>query len=432
MCRTCLRSRAYIKSDFSNGLRWYTTDDFFDLTFHNLTQVEYRDFDPTGTILHDQFFVPRQRWYFEGKISPLANYYTVINRGYGSIDILDCWGDINIDPTMLQVRVGRMKTPFSYEYIKVSENDLIAPERSVFIGNFSTNRQIGAMAHGILFDSRFEYAAGVFNGQRRSFEDYNSGEDMIFFFNTRPFLKEDYVPWLQNVNLGGAYVIGSERNPLSPNALRTANDLTESSATGTMSPTFLSFNPGVFENGPRAQWSADLAYYYGSLGLMAAYQGGYQSYATNMSPALPPSVLASGPSFTANSPHYTAVDIAGWNVTAFYFLTGEQITRRKNLVEPINPLGTHNGFYGIGAVELFARVANIQLGNNIFSSGFADPKLWTNRATVTDIGFNWYLNHFIKFTVDWQHAMYGSPVWMANGQYTRHEELFWFRTQLFF
>jgi phosphate-selective porin OprO/OprP len=425
----------YIKSDFSNGLRWYTADDFFDLTFHNLTQVDYRDFRPDGDPLHDEFFIPRQRWYFEGKISDWANYYTVVNRGYGSIDILDAWADINFEQTNMQLRVGRMKTPFGYEYIKIAENDLIAPERSLFIGNFSTNREIGAMLHGVLLDARFEYAAGLFNGPRHSFQDYNNGQDMIFFANTRPWLREDNLPWLQNLNLCGAFVYGTQRNPLTPNALRTANDLTTNEAAANNSPTFLAFNPNVFENGTHMQWTGELAYFYGSFGMLSGVQGGYENLAKAASVIVPESITQGITSFAdTQSPFHTPVFLSGWNVTAFYFLTGEQITRRRNLLEPINPIGMHGGFYGFGAVELFARVSELQLSNNVFSDGFADPHFWTNRCTTMDIGFNWYLNHYIKFTFDWQHSWYGNPVLVdvVHDTYTQHQDIFWFRTQIFF
>lgn len=423
----------YIKTDFSNGLRWYTADDFFDLTFHNLTQAEFRQFSPEGDPLHSQFFVPRQRWYFEGKVSDYVNYYTVINRGYASLDVLDAWADINVDRKMLQFRVGRMKTPFTYEYIKIAENDLIAPERSLFVGNFATNRQIGAMAHGILLDDRLEYAFGVFNGPRRSFQDMNSPMDYIAFVNTRPFLHSD-IPWLANLNLGGSFLYGRERNILGPQALRTANDQSGGGGVALLSPTFLAYNEKVFENGPRAQWSADVTYYYRSLGILLGYQGGFANYSFSDKPIpVPEDVLLGVSDFSGtDNPVHKSVPMVGWNVAVFYFITGEQVTRRRHLLEPINHFGLHDGHWGWGAVELFGRFSNLQLGHQVFSYGFADPTLWTNRASTTDIGFNWYWNHYIKFTFDWQHAMYGSPVYLAPGQMTRHEDLFWFRTQIFF
>ena len=77
--------------------------------FHNLTQVDYRGFNPKGDPLNSGFVVPRQRWYVVGNVSQYFRYYTVINRGYGSLDLLDAFVDMNfgyIDREKFQIRVG--------------------------------------------------------------------------------------------------------------------------------------------------------------------------------------------------------------------------------------------------------------------------------------------------------------------------------------
>ena len=40
------------------------------------------------------------------------------------------------------LRVGRTKVPYGYEYYKIAEGDLIGPERSVFVGNLSPNVEL--------------------------------------------------------------------------------------------------------------------------------------------------------------------------------------------------------------------------------------------------------------------------------------------------
>ena len=107
-----------------------TEDGFFSFYMHNLTQFDYRAFNPTGDPLNDSFVVPRERLYFLGNISKYANYYTVINDSYGSFNILDAFLDLNfgaVDTEKLQLRVGRMKTPYTYEWIRIPANSLIAP-----------------------------------------------------------------------------------------------------------------------------------------------------------------------------------------------------------------------------------------------------------------------------------------------------------------
>ncbi len=78
---------------FQDGLQFRSSDGYFTIQFHNLSQLDGRLFDPTGDPLSDNFNIPRQRWYFQGDISPYATFYTVINRGFGGLDVLDSWVD---------------------------------------------------------------------------------------------------------------------------------------------------------------------------------------------------------------------------------------------------------------------------------------------------------------------------------------------------
>jgi phosphate-selective porin OprO/OprP len=425
---------------FREGLEIRTPDDFFTLEFHNLTQADYREFSQTGAALHDNFIIPRQRWYFQGQVSPYATYYTVINRGYGSLDILDSWADFNFAPQykqQFQFRVGRMKTPYTYEYIKISESDLIAPERSLFVGNFADNREAGLMAHGYLFERALEYYTGVFNGPRRSFEGFTNSKAFFGLINFKPFLHSG-VEVLEQLNITGSINGGNVRAPLQPVALTTANDQSPASSTAivNVSPTFLIFNSKAFENGTYALWAGDVAYYYKSFTMLANYAGGFQTYSLQGPGTLPSATVfgpfASGAFVGVGSSIRTRVPLAGWSVAVTYFLTGEQITRRVYLTEPKRPFGYYNGRLNPGAIEIYFRFANLQLGDQVFTGGFANPADWANRASTTDTGINWYWNHYVRMYFDWQHAFYNQPVFMSDNKFTRHNDLYWFRTQIFF
>lgn len=425
---------------FREGLEVRAADDFFTLEFHNLTQLDYREFSVTGDALHDTFIIPRQRWYFSGQVSPYAYYYTVINRGYGSLDVLDSWVDFNFAPEykqQFQLRTGRMKTPFTYEYIKISESDLIAPERSLFITNFAFNREEGAMAHGYLFERSLEYYAGVFNGQRRSFQDFNNSKDFYGLLNYKPFLLNG-PDWIKNLNITGSIGGGSERSPTQPPELTTANDqsTTGSPAVVNVSPTFLVFKSSTFENGMHLQWAGDVAYYYKSFTMLGNYAGAFQDYSVQSGGTLPSVTAyganASGAFVGVGSSHRTRVPIEGWSIAATYFLTGEEITRRVYLLEPRRPFGYYNGRLNPGAIEAYCRFANLQLGDEVFTANLVTTNLWANRVSTTDTGINWYWNHYVRMYFDWQHAFYNQPVFMSDTKTTRHNDLFWFRTQVFF
>ena len=434
--------------EFGEGLEFSSDDDEFKIQFHDLTQAELRLFSPLAPngLLRDQFFIPRQRWYFTGHVTKNVEFYTVINRGYGSLDLLDAFLTLRYDPR-LRFRIGRMKTPYLYEYYQIAEGDLIAPERSIYAGNFAGNRQEGAMFLGELFQNRMGYSFGVFNGSRRSFGDTNNAKDLFVFLNTRPFLKptdeggvrgaegtggrtrptQNFLSEgggsaepgpLEYLNLGGSFNIGYEQNSLQPAIITTANDettITNNAVVESLSPTFFAFNNNAVEHGMRAQWSAHAVWYYKSLMVLAEYGGGYAGYST------------------VNSPASVRVPIQGFTIGPSYFLTGERLTRRVNVVKPRNDLRVRKGgITGTGAVEVFARYSYFDIGKNVFTAGFADPNQWTSQASTVDVGANWYLNFYTKIYLDWQHAMFGSPVATAPGTFSRAQDVVWLRFQLFF
>ena len=186
-------------------------------------------------------------------------------------------------------------------------------------------------------------------------------------------------------------------------------------AAGSLSPTFLAFNPGTISNGERMQWSAHIAWYYRSVFLLAEYGGGFETYA--------------GP----KSPQTTRVGLEGYMAQASWFVTGEQITRRVNVVKPLKDFRIRDGrISGPGAVEVYARYSYMNIGKDIFTAGLANPNLWSNQAQATDIGANWYLNFYTKIYLDWQHAQFGDPVMVRPGGFSRTTDLFWLRFQLFF
>ncbi len=399
--------------DLSQGVRIFSPDGQYRFEFHSLTQVEGRFFSPAGGQLANNFDIPRQRLVFAGQVGPYFDFVSSTQRGYGTFDLFDAYINFKVS-TEFNVRVGRTKTPYSYEYYKTGEGDLLANERSVFIGNLSPNRQIGVMAFGRVWDERVEYAAGLFNGPHRSFQDFNNYKNPFLFVNARPFLYGGS-DLLRYLNFGGSANYGRENDPLEPNALRTANDETTAAAVDNLSPAFLRFNPNATEQGETAFWSGDTNWFYRGLTAQAQYNGGFLTYA-----------LPRGRRVDA-----TRVPFTGWSATLAYFLTGEETTNRREIV-PLRDFDLRNPWAGPGAVEPFARVAYINAGANVFTSGLADGRLYSNDALVFDNGVHWYPNRFVRVTFDWQHASYGSRVQVSGNRFTDSTNLFWLRTQLYY
>jgi phosphate-selective porin OprO/OprP len=401
------------KFGFGNGFELKSDDDEFVLQFHNLTQFDGRFYESPGTeVSRNTFGFPRVWFIFSGRLTKPLEYYLAVNEGFENLNLLDAY--LNIHPRdEIQVKIGRYKTPFTYEFYSLPIQGLISPERSMFFNNYGLNRDLGIMVWGQLFDKKAEYATGIFNSNRNGFLNQNNNPAVAALVDARPFAffgSETF----DNLHVGGSVAFAQELNPPVPNVLRT-NVPTVGPLS--VSVPFLQFNPNVIGSGGLALWDLHAAWYYRQLSLIAEWQSGYETYA-----------------FT-NNPEgsRTPIPVQSYYIQAGYFLTGETVQSR-NVVEPLRPFTLKPGQWGPGAVELTARYNELRLGERVFTAGLADPRLWSNQAQLIDVGVNWTWTRNIKFYMGWQHALFGDPVQLrANPEQLQlTSDMFWFRTQIFF
>ena len=166
--------------------------------------------------------------------------------------------------------------------------------------------------------------------------------------------------------------------------------------------------------GPTAFWDLHVAYFYGGLAWISEWQSGYQSYA-----------IGNG--------HQTKVPVSAFYSTVSYLITGE--TRSSvGIVKPNNPVtfGRGNGWHGTGAIEPFFRFQYLDIGHQVFTSGFSDPNLWANRLYQTDLGVNWHLTQYVKMYFSWIYDGYNQPVFYAPGKRSFDSNSFLVRFQLYF
>ena len=220
------------------------------------------------------FYLPRQRFFFDGKIAESIEYEVAINRGVNNINLLNAYLNFHFDDR-LQVRFGRFFTPFSYDQYAVSNYWLLTPERSLFVTNLSPNRQIGLMIWGYLLDERVDYAVGTFNGSRNSFESLNNSVDVVSYINARPFQQSESLPFLQFLNLGSSVAFGRQDQSPVPATFRVGAGSPDANIPSIATVPFLIFNPGVVERGDRLLGSVHGAYFYNGLSVIGEWQYGY-------------------------------------------------------------------------------------------------------------------------------------------------------------
>lgn len=408
-------SRFPLRATFGPGVRLETEDEEFSLNIHYESQVEGRLWgqagqDPTNS----GFYLPRQRFFFDGTLTRGVEYELAINRGLNNINLLNAYLNFHLNDRV-QFRVGRFFTPFTYDQYSVSNYWLLTPERALFTTNFGLNRQIGAMAWGYLLDKQVDYSVGVFNGSRNSFESQHRAVDVVGYVNTRPFQNSARFEAARFLNLGSSVGFGRQDQSPVPATLRVGAGSPDANIPSTATVPFLTFNRGVVERGDRLVGSVHAAYFYRGLSLIGEWQYGYGGYAS------------------ADRPATVYVPFGGYYVAGGYFLTGEHVERRTRVrpLRPLIPIGKDDR-RGAGAWELAGRVSQVQMNDRVFTGGFADPAIWSNDATTTELGLNWYLNEYLKVSMFWLRAEFGSPVQYRAGRLQEAVDMLWLRCQLYF
>jgi phosphate-selective porin OprO/OprP len=407
-----------VKGDFKfgPGFELRTNDDEYILQFHDLTQFEFRGYQQGGQgQVHDTFDFPRQWWMWSGRITKPFGYFLSFANGFDVLSLLDVFVDIDFNPKF-RVRTGRFKTPFTYEFLVEPVQGLVVPERSVFFNNFGQNRDEGIMPYGRLLNNTLDYAGGIFNGTRNGFLANQDGKFTSWFVNWKPFGNEENT-LLENFNIGGSVFAGERGNVVpTPQTFRTIVPISGNAILGVP---FLSLNNNVREYGPMAFWDLHVAYFYQGLAFISEWQSGYQTYAQTNS--------------FGTGGHQTRVPVGSFYIQASYLITGE--TRSSiGIVKPNCPVnfGRGKGWSGIGAWEPFFRYEYLDIGNEVFTAGFADPNLWANRLFQTHLGINWHLTQYFKMYFDWAHAEFNQPVLFAPNRRQLTSDLFMVRFQMYF
>jgi phosphate-selective porin OprO and OprP len=421
--------------DFKDGVAFKTSDKQFSLKINSLLQIDYRGFSRTagplhtGNSLHDNFAMPRIRLFFRGNATEFVDYAVSVNTGLSPnapgnvpapVNLLDAYLDFNpfgaACKEYFQVRVGRFKTPYTYQFYKISPQDFATPELSMFTTNFLQNWETGIMAHGVVLDKRLEYAAGLFNGVPNSFEVTQNDRQGIFYLGWSPFVHEEGSV-LQRTTIAASYAVGHQFGNALPGALGTAVASNGPPDNALISPIFLQFNGNAIQKGYHDAFALDLVWSYRSLNFYGEYNSGTQTYGLSNFPAT-----------------RVPVSLSGYSATVTYFFTGEEISPTRARVKPLQPYNWCARTWG--ALEGFGRFSHLTLGSNVLTSGLVVPDANANQVDAVDLGFHWYPNEYLRLTFDWQHSWFNHPISLAHGsagaRTIKGEDLFWLRWQMYY
>ena len=179
-----------VELGYKKGFFFRTRDDNFYMRMTGRIQMRYgyEDLDNNHDTEEEQdnssFRLRRARLKWDGRAFKHIKYKIEIalkstgtKDGSKAAEIIDWWASYNKNPA-LSVQFGQWKVPFNRQRV-VSSSKLQLIDRASAQDEFTMDRQIGAMLHGKLFNKKFEYYAGMFNGNGRN-ESSNSNNEHLY------------------------------------------------------------------------------------------------------------------------------------------------------------------------------------------------------------------------------------------------------------
>ena len=127
----------------------------------------------------------------------------------------------------------------------------------------------------------------------------------------------------------------------------------------------------------------------------------------------------------------------GFYVLFTYLLTGEERTTYSQALAPLRPFDPCRPLRAGGAWEFVARVSRLHVDEVVFAAGparLADPAQFSTGVTELTLGFNWYLNKYVRTQFNWEHAWFDDLVRLGPGASGRlnHQDSVLARFQIIF
>ncbi|MFZ5445174.1 MAG: OprO/OprP family phosphate-selective porin [Myxococcota bacterium] len=376
------------ESHLTPGLHWEegfafkTADEAFELRLLGIVQADFRGyFNAHDTTDYDRFLVRRARLYVEGTVMKAVDYRWMVDFGNGEPSILDAFANARIFGPALQLRAGKFKQPFSMEQFVMEDLTLVVFERSL-IDTLAPARNVGLMIHGRDVGGVLDYQLSVANGLRDSdFEEKRNEKDLLGRVAVRPFARWEGAPApLARLQLGASASWGREADDVDPASFSTP-----------LRVRWFRFTEGTRAVGDRFRLSPELQAFWGPVGVSAQLVGQWQQ-------------LASPSGVTGEA------RVQGFYGLATWVLTGEHRTSYAEFIHPAKPFDFLHPLAGSGALELVLRASGLRVLGAAAGGDFVDAAKVSTGAFEVSVGLNWYLSRFAWVMVDYEHAVFSSPV----------------------
>lgn len=303
----------------------------------------------------------------------------------------------------LRLRVGKDKSPVSFDRLQ-SSTALHFLERST-TASVAPNRDLGLQLVGRIANGLVDYQIGLWDGApdaQTIEQDFDDGFDLAGRLTLQPFVSAE-LPALKELLIG---VSGSWGETTGTQA---APQLGSPRSSGRA--TWFRYLAGadlattVIADGARVRIGGHLFWRYGPVSLFGELLQSSQDLRlgdttgtiTNTAYAAQATVLVTG-------------DDASWNGV-----------KPEHAFDP--------GAGHLGALELAVRWSALDIDDDAFDDGFADPAKSASGSSSLTVGLNWYLDAAVKLQLDYERTTFDGGA--ADGDRPT-EHLVGARTQLIF
>jgi phosphate-selective porin OprO/OprP len=366
--------RAPFTAGYRNGFTLQSETGDFSLRLTGYLHADGRfAIADDANLVTNQFLMRRVRPVLQGTVARYFDFFVVTDFGNAVSVVQDAYVDVHFTPK-LRFRVGKMKTPFGIERLQSSQS-LFFVERAL-PNNLVPNRDVGLQVHGELARGAIAYQAAILNGVPDggvADADLNDAKDLV----GRVFLQ----PWrnrgssaLKGLGFGVAATTGTASGPLRPYVSVSQVPIVVYPAT-------------VSADGDRRRWSPQASFFLGPVGLLAEYVQARHDVRKD----------ESGRAATT-----AELTNSAWSVTASVLLTGEEASYGS--VKPKDFFVPSAGKWG--AVQLVARLNQLDVDEATFAAGYADPARSVRQARAWAVGVNWLFNTHVRYVLDYERTRF--------------------------
>lgn len=364
----------------------------------------------------NRFDIRRARLVFRGQLTQWFRFGLEYEfQGNETKHLVDAYGEAVIKG-LHGIRIGQFKEPFSLEW-QTRDKGILFAERSM--GYYLTpRRDIGFMAHGSVFQDRFNYALGIFNGDgpdgSSRGNEYDNPE-IAGRVAVKPF-KDTGLTFLDHFHIGMSATYA---------AIDLTNVNLEVKSTGMAGSDrrlyVLQQNTKfgrIYEAGKRRRLGLETAWSAGSVLIQTEYQ---TFEYTDLKPA---------------TGAVQDADFSTWYASIAWCVTGEKPVITGGVVKPIYPDRFFNPSENtIGAVCLAARIEHFSGDENWIRKDAYDS---VETADGYSLAVNWILYPMLRIVFDYSHTDFSDPILVRRDpvdghiDYINEENVFTFRFSIDF